>query len=261
MSAYYLKVYMFDVLNTRPALPLDSILNEITSLDVDTEALDEKELQAYRMQLGALLNRTKTLMKETAKGTPYVEASKVQSYINTILSDAAQGKATKLSSNSEFVDVQNTTAYQDLIKACVEASYFSSKTFGIKHLSYQRNAIATAKTLHELRQATKAICEPLLYVQSVSDDKELVQWLTDEVETLSNDLDEKTRILNEIMGIYEEGYSDIVLYRNIKQAKKEMNLTDVDIQKVFNISKRKLASLKESIVSLENTELEVHECT
>ena len=245
---------MFDVLNTRPALPLDSILNEITNLDVDTEALEEKELQAYRMQLGALLNRTKTLMKETAKGTPYIEASKVQSYINTILSDAAQGKATKLSSNSEFVDVQNTTAYQDLIKACVEASYFSSKTFGIKHLSYQRNAISNAKTLHELRQATKAICEPLLYAQSVSDDKEIVQWLTSEVETLSNDLDEKTRILNEIMKVYEEGYSDITLYRNIQQAKKELNLTDVEILKVFNISKRKLASLKENIVLVESEE-------
>lgn len=252
---------MFDVLNTRPALPLDSVLNEITSLDVDTEALEEKELQAYRMQLGALLTRTKSLMKDTAKDKPFVDASKVKVYVENILKDAAQGKATKLSSNSEFVDVQNTTAYQDLIKACVEESYFSSKTFGIKHLSYQRNAIATAKTLHELRQATKAICEPLLYVQNVSDDKEIVQWLTSEVETLSNDLDEKTRILNEIMKVYEEGYSDIVLYRNIQQAKKEMNLTDVDVQKVFNISKRKLASLKESIVSLENTELEVHECT
>lgn len=37
---------MFDVLNTRPSLPLDSILNEITNLDVDTRGLDEKELQA-----------------------------------------------------------------------------------------------------------------------------------------------------------------------------------------------------------------------
>lgn len=254
MSAYYLKVYMFDVLNTRPALPLDSILNEITNLDVDTEALDEKELQAYRMQLGALLTRTKSLMKDTAKGKPLVAADKVKVYVENILKDAAQGKATKLSSNSEFVDVQNTTAYQDLIKACVEESYFSSKTFGIKHLSYQRNAIANAKTLHELRQATKAICEPLLYVQSVSDDKEIVQWLTSEVETLSNDLDEKTRILNEIMKVYEEGYSDITLYRNIQQAKKELNLTDVEILKVFNISKRKLASLRENIVSVESEE-------
>ena len=255
---------MFDVLNTRPSLPLDSILNEITNLDVDTEALDEKELQAYRMQLGALLTRTKSLMKDTAKGKPFVDASKVKVYVENILNDAAQGKATKLSSNSEFVDVlgghnvvaslQNTTAYQDLIKACVEESYFSSKTFGIKHLSYQRNAVANAKTLHELRQATKAICEPLLYVQSVSDDKEIVQWLTDEVETLSNDLDEKTRVLNEIMKVYEEGYSDITLYRNIKQAKKELNLTDVEILKVFNISKRKLASLKENIVSVESEE-------
>jgi len=211
---------MFDVLNTRSALPLDSILNEITNLDVDTEALEENELQAYRMQLGALLTRTKSLMKDTAKGKPLVDAAKVKVYIESILNDAAQGKPTKLSSNSEFVDVQNTTAYQDLIKACVEESFFSSKTFGIKHLSYQRNAIATAKTLHELRQATKAICEPLLYVQSVSDDKEIVQWLTSEVESLSNDLDEKNRMLNSIMGIYEEGCSDIVLYRNIKQAKK-----------------------------------------
>ena len=245
---------MFDVLNTRPSLPLDSILNEITNLDVDTEALDEKELQAYRMQLGALLTRTKSLMKDTAKGKPFVDASKVKVYVENILNDAAQGKATKLSSNSEFVDVQNTTAYQDLIKACVEESYFSSKTFGIKHLNYQRNAIATAKTLHELRQATKAICEPLLFVQSVSDDKEIVQWLTNEVENLSNDLDEKNRMLNSIMGIYEEGCSDIVLYRNIKQAKKELNLSDVDVLKVFNISKRKLASLRENIVSLENEE-------
>ena len=254
MSAYYLKVYMFDVLDTRPSLPLDSILNEITNLDVDTEALDEKELQAYRMQLGALLTRTKSLMKDTAKGKPFVDASKVKVYVENILNDAAQGKATELSSNYEFVDVQNTTVYQDLIKACVEESYFSSKTFGIKRLSYQRNAIANAKTLHELRQATKAICEPLLYVQSVSDDKEIVQWLTSEVESLSNDLDEKNRMLNSIMGIYDECCSDIGLYRNIKQAKKELNLTDVEILKVFNISKRKLASLKENIVSLENEE-------
>ena len=245
---------MFDVLNTRSALPLDSILNEITNLDVDTEALEENELQAYRMQLGALLTRTKSLMKDTAKGKPLVDAAKVKVYVESILNDAAQGKPTKLSSNSEFVDVQNTTAYQDLIKACVEESFFSSKTFGIKHLSYQRNAIATAKTLHELRQATKAICEPLLYVQSVSDDKEIVQWLTNEVENLSNDLDEKNRMLNSIMGLYEDGAEDIVLYRNIKQAKKELNLSDVDVLKVFNISKRKLASLRENIVSLENEE-------
>ena len=245
---------MFDVLNTRSALPLDSILNEITNLDVDTEALEENELQAYRMQLGALLTRTKSLMKDTAKGKPLVDAAKVKVYVESILNDAAQGKPTKLSSNSEFVDVQNTTAYQDLIKACVEESFFSSKTFGIKHLSYQRNAIANAKTLHELRQATKAICEPLLYVQSVSDDKEIVQWLTNEVENLSNDLDEKNRMLNSIMGLYEDGAEDIVLYRNIKQAKKELNLSDVDVLKVFNISKRKLASLRENIVSLENEE-------
>ena len=61
-------------------------------------------------------------------------------------------------------------------------------------------------------------------------------------------------MLNSIMGIYEEGCSDIVLYRNIKQAKKELNLSDVDVLKVFNISKRKLASLRENIVSLENEE-------
>ena len=91
-------------------------------------------------------------------------------------------------------------------------------------------------------------------MQSVSDDKEIVQWLTSEVETLSNDLDEKTRILNEIMKVYEEGYSDITLYRNIQQAKKELNLTDVEILKVFNISKRKLASLRENIVSVESEE-------
>ena len=53
-------------------------------------------------------------------------------YVENILNDAAQGKATKLSSNSEFVDVQNTTVYQDLIKSCVEESYFSSKTFGFR---------------------------------------------------------------------------------------------------------------------------------
>ena len=56
------------------------------------------------------------------------------------------------------------------------------------------------------------------------------------------------------MKVYEEGYSDITLYRNIQQAKKELNLTDVEILKVFNISKRKLASLKETIVSVESEE-------
>lgn len=56
------------------------------------------------------------------------------------------------------------------------------------------------------------------------------------------------------MKVYEEGYSDITLYRNIQQAKKELNLTDVEILKVFNISKRKLASLKETVVSVESEE-------
>ena len=56
------------------------------------------------------------------------------------------------------------------------------------------------------------------------------------------------------MKVYEEGYSDITLYRNIQQAKKELNLTDVEILKVFNISKRKLASLRENIVSVESEE-------
>lgn len=236
--------------------PLGSILTDLDSLDIDIEDMSEDEGAAYRKQLGILVARTKTLLSQTAKPKKHVDASLVLEYIKAILLNAEEGIYTKLSDYSSFRDIQHTSIYADLIKSAVEASYFGSKVFNVKHLTYQRNAIAKCRTLHDLRQECKAIIEPLGYYRTQEDTKDTVAWLTQEVETLYADVQEKNRMLESITSIYEDSYTDLQLARNIIKAKETLFLTDVEVLDVFNISKRKLSTLRANYSSQESTEVQ-----
>lgn len=228
-------------------LPLNSLLQELTNLDIDVQNLEENELLAHRAQISKMITQCKLLMKDTAEPKESVDIEVVQKYIKEVLDLGFECKEIKQHEYPELQDLQHSNAFADLIKAQVQISPFSSKTFKVKHLSYQRSDIEKSKTLHQLRQSMKAIKSSLEFYREQQEAKDSIAWLTEEYNNLSKALEEKERMLNEIMGLYEDSYDDITLYRNICNAKQTLSLSDVDVLKVFNISKHKLQSLRENV--------------
>ena len=226
--------------------PVDALVQELSLLCVDPSTMDEEELRIYRLQLAKIKTLTGGLMANTSTKQHHYNTEAVKAYINQILSDGYALKATELSSNRAFVEAQKIKRFSHIIKECVESSPFGA-SFNIPHLKGLCKNIAASNTLHELRQAVKLIIEPLRYYREQQDQADLIEYLTNEVDALSSVADERQRVIEAIVGTYEDADRDIQTLRLCEAAKLQHGLSDEEAAKVGGISRKKLLSLRKNI--------------
>lgn len=242
---------------------LSLILEQLKEIHVDTENMSEAELQVTRKTLNNIDSVCGAIMGETSTKDHNYNDVMVKEYIEDILEDGFNLNSTELSDCPELVDAQRLRKWSDLIAACVEHSEFGAKKFKIHSLRLLRSNIAQAKTLHDLRKAVnlmisplelwrdhKATCEKYSVKNLAQNDKEIdkfVDKLLLENEELKSVCAERSRVLNEIIGCYDEGLSDVSLLRNCEAAKKANNLSDEEAARVFGISRLKLNRLRKSV--------------
>lgn len=254
---------MFQPNNTPTQTPVDCLVKELNNLCVDVTTLGEEELKAYRLQLAKIKTIAGGLMAETATNEHNYDDDEVKEYIDAILEDGFNLQATELSDEPKFVDAQRLKRWKDLIAERVEASSFGAKKFKIHSLRLLRSNIAKAKTLHELRQAIALMIDPLqlwndhcVLVQKTShkqvaiDNKDTDQYtdsLLIEIEEKNKILKERKRVIDELVGCYEDVDQDVQTLKLCEEAKKQHNLSDEEAAKVGGISRKKLLRLRKDI--------------
>jgi hypothetical protein len=243
--------------------PLETVAYDLTNITVNPKDMDGADLEKYRLQLANIKKLVGIKMAETATKEHNYDVDAITAYIDDILEDGYNLQATELSDYPEFVDAQKLKRWDTLIAERVEASMFGAKQFKIHSLRLLRSNIASAKTLHDLRQAVTLMISPLeLYrdhcvlVQRTSakqvaiDNKETDQYIDDllnEIEAKDKLLAERKRVLDEILTVYNEQDEELLLLSNIESAKKEHNLSDTEAAKVFGCSRKKLLAMRERI--------------
>lgn len=226
--------------------PVDSLVQELNALSVDITALDEEGLKAYRLQLAKIKSLAGGLMAETSTKEHKYDMEEVKEYINQILLDGYNLKPTELGSHPEFKDAQNLKRFESLIAECVEQSPFGA-TFTVEHLQGLRKNIAASKTLHQLRQAVKLMIKPLEYALQQQDSLALLEQLADDVDSLTQLAEERKRVLDEVVGCYEDDCKDMETLKLCELAKKKHKLSDDEAAKVGGISRKKLLRLRADI--------------
>lgn len=226
--------------------PVDTVLTDLTALSVNPSTMTEEELRIYRLSIAKIQNKCKSLMADTSTKQHNYEDNLIKEYINIILCSGLNCCPTGLSAFPQFKDAQHLSKWQSLIKECVNESLFvtSLKT---PHLKPLVSNIAKSKTLHELRQAVKLIIEPLKYYQQQQYKENIVDELTEENNSLHLLAQERKRVVDELLKGYDEECSDIALLKNCEAAKKQHDLSDDATAKLFNISRKKLLSLRNNI--------------
>ena len=96
--------------------------------------------------------------------------------------------------------------------------------------------IASAKTIHELRQAVKLIIDPLAYYREQTEQKDLIEFLTTSLDESDKINSEYKRIVSELVGCYEGACKDLETLRLCEAAKKQHDLSDEEAAKVGGIS-------------------------
>ena len=227
--------------------PVDSLVQELNSLCVDVTTLGEEELKTYRLQLAKIKTLAGGLMAETSIKEHHYNTNEVREYINQILIDGYNLKPTELSTHPKFKDAQKLRRFTTIITECVELSPFSANNCTITDLQGLRKNIAASKTLHELRQAVKLMIEPLAYTLAYQDESDLIDELTDEVDRLTQVAEERKRVIDELVGCYEDVDQDVQTLKLCEAAKKQHNLSDEEAAKVGGISRKKLLRLRKDI--------------
>jgi len=254
---------MFQPNNTPTQTPVDGLVKELNNLCVDVTTLGEEELKAYRLQLAKIKTLAGGLMAETATKEHNYDDDEVKEYIDAILEDGFNLQATELSDEPKFVDAQRLKRWEDLIAERVEASSFGAKKFKIHSLRLLRSNIAKAKTIHELRQAVALMIDPLQLwndhcvlvqmtssKQQVIDNKDTDQYIDSlliEIEEKDKILKERKRVIDELVGCYEDVDQDVQTLKLCEEAKKQHNLSDEEAAKVGGISRKKLLRLRKDI--------------
>lgn len=229
--------------------------------DIDRE--DEDALADSRRLMASIIQHVSVKLAANSSRQHNYRDEDVTQYIDTILIRGFVLQPTRLSDFEAFEDAQTLKRWNSLIAERVEASEFSTTKFKSKALRLQRSAIAQAKTLHDLRQAVNAMIGPLTLLrehqalleatspEQVALENEEATAYTEsvllELEAMKALAEERGRILNEVMAVYDEGLEDVVLLRNCEAAKKQHKLTDVQAAKMFGISRQKLNRLRAEI--------------
>lgn len=87
----------------------------------------------------------------------------------------------------------------------------------------------------------------LKYYYENNDLKEVIEYLTDENDNLVRKLEERERILSEILGVYDESLEEIELLKQMENTKKQMNISDEQVCKIYSISRSKLNSMRKML--------------
>lgn len=235
---------------------LQEILNTLEKVDIDADNSSNHTLRIIRIQLQTAKKQIGKLMSDTSKKSyaeiiDTYEDGEIEEYIDCII----EGAWTADSSTAEFVaeheDIQNIRCFGEQIKQAIESSPFGIKNFKIKHLQPIRTKLASSKTIHELRQWCKMIALQLEYFRNtkeeLEDTKESVKWLTAETDRMYKVTKEACRVVNCVIPYYEVGLNDVVLLKNIENAKKVHNLSDAEASKLFGVSRTKLLALRNDI--------------
>lgn len=237
---------MFTPTDTRTHTPLDGLVQAFDAFSVDVTTLDEEELKLYRLQLAKIKTLAGGLMAETSTKQHHYNTEALKEYINKILLDGYNLKATELSASPAFRDAQKLKRFAPIITECVESSPFG-KTFSVAHLQGLCKNIAASKTLHDLRQAVKLIIEPLKFYREQEETSELIAYLTSENDAIQKIADERKRVIDELVGCYDDQLKDIETLKLCEAAKKQHNLSDEEAAKVGGISRKKLLRLRADI--------------
>lgn len=219
--------------------------------------MNNEEIKEYRKKILALSKQCKTALSGTSTKEHVYDEAEISLYIQKVLEDGFNLIPTKLSSNESLIDAQHLVRWKHLIKGCTQHSEFSEDKFKIEALSYQRNAIENASTLHELRQAVRAMIGPLKmyreFINSPTTEYEFVseEQLILENEQLTLELKEKTRMLAEITKLYDEPLKvrkdKLDLVASVEAYKQEHNCSDDDACAFFDISRSTLKRARKEL--------------
>lgn len=248
---------------TKDKQTLASILTDFSNFQVDFSQMSEAQAAAYRNQLNSFNTVYGTKMAETSTKDHIYDDDKIKEYIQAILEDGFNLNETVLSDYPEFVDAQRLRRWTDMIQECVRESSFGAK-FNVACLKGLRTNISRSKTLHDLRRSVTLMIQPLqLWNDHVSlqayyskkSTKERKEDYNDDVSALSKEIikvqslsDERKRVLDSLLEVYDEGSEDIQILRNCESAKKQHNLSDTQAAEMFGISRSYLLKLRKNVI-------------
>lgn len=226
---------------------IDRITQQLSGVEINNST---DGIEAVRTSLvGVVKQANKLLGKTRAKSVTAIldeyEQGEVDEYISDILDGTWDEDKSKMKPVTEHDDIQRINLASN-IKQAVEQSQFSAARFKIKHLQGLRSMIGQAKNIHELRQLCKIMCDQLEYHNQRKNDENDATW-AEEAGKLAEENLELRRIIGELIPCYDDGLIDISLLRNIESTKQKHNLSDKELIKVFNISRKKLESLRQNI--------------
>lgn len=245
-------------------ITITQIIEQMEDSEVDISDLTPMQLQSYRNQLKRLEGICGAKMAETSTKEHSYDDDDVSKYIDTILDRGFNLEATALGDFSDFIDAQRLRRWSTLISERVAVSEFSVKNFRVYSLRLLRSNIAASKNLHDLRQAVNLMISPLelwrdhlatcdKYSEKnqkaeTAEQTKYVNAILKRLEKSESLCKESKRILDEIIGYYDEGAGDIVLLRNCENAKKSQGLSDEQAASLFGINRKALQRLRKSVV-------------
>jgi hypothetical protein len=245
-------------------ITITQIIEQMEDSEVDISDLTPMQLQSYRNQLKRLEGMCGAKMAETSTKDHYYDDEDVCKYIDTILNRGFNLETTALGDFPNFIDAQRLRRWTTMIAERVAASEFSAKKFRVHSLRLLRSNIAASKNLHDLRQAVNLMISPLelwrdhlatcdKYSEKnqkaeTAEQTKYVDAILKRLEKSESLCKESKRVLDEIMGYYDEGMGDISLLRNCENAKKSQGLSDEQAASLFGINRKALQRLRKNIV-------------
>jgi hypothetical protein len=199
-------------------------------------------------------------MSKTSKKEHDYDMSNLTAHIEHILSEAWECRTVPLAQCEEFKEAQKLKRFAQIITGCVEHSNFGegfAKDF--PELSVQRTSLASAKTLHNFRQAAKAIVGPLKLAREMREYKDGFDYYTFntielteyekvllELESVNAELKEVRRVNNEILDLFNpsQKLEGADLLAAIEKFKNDQQCTDTEACKPFGVSRTTLFRLR-----------------
>ena len=235
------------VIQSKTISRLEDIYEYLDNLDIPEGSTDD-ELSDIRNLIIKGRSKMNNLLKQTNTEDKFKDITEedIKEYILSIITNTINLQETPLSYDLKFEGIQDVKLNY-LIKSLVASSELGIKKFKIKHLFPIRSRVEQSKTLRELRVECKLLVSQLKYYYENNDLKEVIEYLTNENDNLVHKLEERERILSEILGVYDESLEEIELLKQMENTKKQMNISDEQVCKIYSISRSKLNSMRKML--------------
>lgn len=226
---------------------LEDIYEYLNNLSIP-EGSSYDELSDIRNLIIKGRSKMNNLLKETSTKDKFegISEEDIKEYIKDIINNTIELKETPLNFDTRFDKIQDIKLNY-LIKPLVSKSDLGIKKFKIKHLLPLRSKVEQSKNLRELRVECKLLVSQLRYYYENNDLKEEIEYLTNENDILEHKLNEKERVISEILGVYDENLEEIELLKQMENTKKQMNISDEQVCKIYSISRSKLNSMRKML--------------